>query len=232
MPLNVLAVTDQVSPLLYEYFDPERWGSIDLILSCGDLPPDYLGFLVSSLNVPLLYVRGNHDAKYRASAYDGCDDIHGKIVEYRGVRIAGFEGCMRYNLGSYQYSEAQMRRLVRRARLKAILTGRPDIVIAHAPPAGCHDAADACHRGFECFRDLIQSWQPALFIHGHTHAYNGIQEPSTIGSTQVINAFPYTVLQIPDVPVAAPSPKVKPRARLHLARGIGSREDPSVPRGV
>lgn len=232
MPLNVLAITDQVSPLLYEYFDLERWRHIDLILSCGDLPPDYLSFLVSSLNVPLLYVRGNHDAKYAASAYDGCENIHGKIVEYRGLRIAGFEGCMRYNPGTYQYSEDQMRRVVRWTRLKSLLRGRPDIVIAHAPPAGCHDAADLCHRGFDCFRGLIQAGQPSYFIHGHTHAYNGVQEPCKIGSTTVINAFPYTVLQIPEVPVAAVPPKVGSRPRLHVTRAVDSREDPTLPQGA
>jgi Icc-related predicted phosphoesterase len=179
-----------------------------------------------------LYVRGNHDAKYQASAYEGCENIHGKIVTDRGLRIAGFEGCMRYNPGKYQYSETQMRRVVRRARLKALFRGRPDIVIAHAPPAGCHDASDLCHRGFECFHDLIQVWQPTYFIHGHTHAYNGVQEPCTIGSTTVINAYPYTVLQVPDTPVAAVPARVKARADPRVARGIGSRGGPSFPSSV
>ena len=34
----------------------------DLVIGCGDLPFDYLEYLVSRLDVPLLYVPGNHDA--------------------------------------------------------------------------------------------------------------------------------------------------------------------------
>ncbi|HVH54112.1 MAG TPA: metallophosphoesterase, partial [Actinomycetota bacterium] len=38
----------------------------DLVLSAGDLPFDYLEYLVTVLNVPLLYVPGNHDPSLRS----------------------------------------------------------------------------------------------------------------------------------------------------------------------
>jgi len=40
----------------------DRFGDVELVLSCGDLPYYYLEYIVSMLNVPLLYVHGNHDA--------------------------------------------------------------------------------------------------------------------------------------------------------------------------
>src|SRR5690348_15321083 len=94
--LTILTVADQVSPWLYDYFNPDKWRHLDLIVSCGDLPPDYLDFLVSRLDVPLLYVRGNHDGGYRSTQFQGMTNLHGRIVTCRGLRIAGFEGSRRY----------------------------------------------------------------------------------------------------------------------------------------
>ncbi len=34
---------------------------IEFILACGNLPVSYMEFMVSTLNVPLYYVLGNHD---------------------------------------------------------------------------------------------------------------------------------------------------------------------------
>lgn len=205
MPVTVLAIADQVSPSLYDNFHRDQWADVDLILSCGDLPPDYLDFLCSSLDVPVLYVRGNHDTTYEPSRYEGCEDVHGRIVQCKGLRIAGFQGSHLYNYGPLQYSQAAMRRLVRRARVRAIWAGRPDIILTHAPPAGCHDGKDQCHRGFEAFNAAIDAWRPQFFVHGHTHAYEGWERISQIGSTTVINAYPYHLFQV-DVPARARRP--------------------------
>lgn len=199
MACTILAVADTVSPALYDHFVAERWRDVDLVLSCGDLPPTYLDFLCSSLNVPVLYVRGNHDDVFPKEQYNGCENAHGRILQCHGVRVAGFEGSLRYNHGVYQHTEVEMRRTVRRTRLRALRSGPPNIILAHAPPAGCHDAADLCHRGFACFRTAIDIWQPAIFVHGHVHAYNRGPKVSKIGETTVINAYPYHLFQLADV---------------------------------
>jgi len=68
----------------------ERFADIDLILSAGDLPLDYLDFIISSLNKPLFFVFGNHhteELKYFKKMVDfsfsqfdreymGCGAIH------------------------------------------------------------------------------------------------------------------------------------------------------------
>ncbi|HLJ66207.1 MAG TPA: metallophosphoesterase [Chloroflexota bacterium] len=194
--LTVLAVADQVSPYIYDHFTPEPWSGVDLVLSCGDLPPEYLDFLCTQLNVPVFYVRGNHDCSYGLSQYDGCVSVHGRVVEYRGMRIAGFNGCRRYNRGGCQFSERQMRREIHQTRLHTLRHGLPDIVVTHAPPAGCHDGPDLCHRGFDCFRRLIEVWQPQVFVHGHTHGHYGSERISRLGATAVINAFPYRLFRV------------------------------------
>ena len=38
-----------------------RFAGVDLIISCGDLPPEYLTSLVDAIGAPLYYVGGNHD---------------------------------------------------------------------------------------------------------------------------------------------------------------------------
>jgi Icc-related predicted phosphoesterase len=197
MSITLLAIADQISPVLYEHFCLERWQAIDLIVSCGDLPPEYLDFLCSSLNVPLLYVRGNHDGAYPLERYEGFENLHGRIVRCRGLRIAGFEGSRRYSSGACQYTEVEMRHVVRRSRLRAYFTGRPNVVITHAPPAGYHDGTDVAHRGFECFHDVLRAWRPAYFIHGHTHAYERGEMVTQLGLTSLANAYPYRVIEIP-----------------------------------
>jgi uncharacterized protein len=198
MSLSVLAVADEVSPVLYDHLNPQRWQGIDCIISCGDLPPDYLDFLGTKLGAPVFYVRGNHDGAYAAADYDVGQNLHARIVEYRGIRMAGFEGCRRYNHGEPQYTEREMRRIVWRERLAAIRRGIPDIVVSHAPPAGIQDGADVCHQGFESFNRLIQVWKPAFFIHGHTHAYDRKPSVTVVGRTTIVNAFPYYRFEMPE----------------------------------
>ncbi|MGA9831079.1 MAG: hypothetical protein WBQ71_08160, partial [Trebonia sp.] len=57
--VRVLAVSDETSDALLTDLDPVR--SARLILACGDLPFDYLDALVNALEVPLVFVPGNHD---------------------------------------------------------------------------------------------------------------------------------------------------------------------------
>ncbi|MGH3452683.1 MAG: metallophosphoesterase, partial [Haloechinothrix sp.] len=57
---RVLAVADEVNEALFVPDNLTR-AAPDLVVSCGDLPFDYLEYLVTVLNVPLLYVPGNHD---------------------------------------------------------------------------------------------------------------------------------------------------------------------------
>jgi hypothetical protein len=57
--VRILAIADEVDESLgrptLESLRP------NLIVSCGDLPFDYLEYVVTVANVPLLYVPGNHD---------------------------------------------------------------------------------------------------------------------------------------------------------------------------
>ena len=62
--MKILAVSDVPSDQYYEYFKPGMLDEFDLILSCGDLRPEYLEFLVTMAHCSLVYVHGNHDDSY------------------------------------------------------------------------------------------------------------------------------------------------------------------------
>ncbi len=189
--MRVLCVSDMVLPELERDFQPDRLGRIDLVISCGDLPPEYLTFLRSALNVPLLYVRGNHDIRYESTPPEGCTYLHRQIIRHGHLNIMGFEGSRWYNDGPVQYTEAQMRSMVWRLRPKIWRNKGVDLFVTHAPPRFIHDAEDLCHRGFRIYRKLIQWYNPRYFLHGHIHALfeNDDQRITIEDQTQVINCF-------------------------------------------
>ena len=59
--MKILVIADEESRSLWDYYTPDKLKDIDLILSCGDLKPEYLSFLVTMAHCPLLYIHGNHD---------------------------------------------------------------------------------------------------------------------------------------------------------------------------
>ena len=70
--MKILVLADVESKYLWDYFEKEKLEGIDLILSAGDLKPQYLSFLASFSKVPILYVHGNHDDCYEIAPPDGC----------------------------------------------------------------------------------------------------------------------------------------------------------------
>ena len=200
--MRILCVSDVVVPSLYPETDRSFFRDIHLILACGDLPPEYVAFLYHVFNVPCLYVMGNHDLRYGARPPMGCIDAHARIVKVRGLRIMGLEGSRWYNGGPNQYSEAGMRRVLRRMAIPLWWNKGVDIIMTHAPPFGIHDAPDRCHRGFECFKTLIDRKRPQYFIHGHIHRqFNSPDERVTVvNTTKVINAYGYIIIEHPDGP--------------------------------
>lgn len=151
--MNILVLADHESRILYDFYNPERLKDIDLIISCGDLDPEYLSFFVTLCPVPLLYVRGNHDGKYQQRPPEGCTCIENEIYVYKGVRILGLGGSMQYIPGApNQYTERQMRWRIRKMTWKLWRNRGFDILVTHAPAYHVNDMEDLPHRGFAAFR--------------------------------------------------------------------------------
>ncbi len=223
--MKVLCVADHIDPLVYSTAVKARFSDVDLVLGAGDLPLEYYSFIVSMLNVPLLFVYGNHNLanldvyKGRHVATDtrvlsdqlfsgnavGATFMEDRVHRHEKLLVAGLGGSMRYNDGEHQFTEWQMmlRVLGMAPRLwwNKLWHGRYlDVLLTHAPPQGIHDRPDRTHRGFRAFLTFMDWFQPRYLIHGHIHLYelNEIRR-SGYKKTTVLNCYDHLVLEIDDV---------------------------------
>ena len=207
--MKILALSDVECKAFYDFYIPGRLDEYDLIISCGDLKPQYLSFIVTMTRVPLLYVHGNHDERYEKLPPEGCDCIEDKLIVYKGLRILGLGGCRQYRPGAHQYTEAEMRWRIFKLKWKIRKHKGVDIVVSHAPLEGVGDGEDYAHRGFGAFLDFVDKYKPKYWLHGHVHMnYNleNVREREYNG-TKVINAYERYVLDIPQTEIAAISQK-------------------------
>lgn len=201
--MKILALSDKLVPFIYSSQLRSRFSGTDLVLGCGDLPYYYLEFVLDSLDIPLFFVRGNHDVLVEHSSEaqrtkpDGATDLHARHARYCGLMLAGVEGSHKYREGPFQYTQTGMWRhvfwLVPGLFRNRLAHGRYlDIFITHSPPMGMHDQVDLPHQGIKAFRWLVDSFQPAYYFHGHVHIIGTAENVvGQIGRTRVINSFGY-----------------------------------------
>lgn len=205
--MKILAVSDLVAKGVYSANICERFGDVDMVLSCGDLPYSYLEYIVTMLNVPCFFVHGNHDRpEYTANGRTltkpgGWVNLDGRTVEARGILLAGLEGSIRYKpQAPFQYTESEMIykvwRLTPALLMNRVRHGRYlDIIIAHSPPFGIHDGEDWPHRGFKAFLGLMARFRPRYLLHGHKHIYGPEPSRTRYLDTEVINVYPARVVE-------------------------------------
>jgi Icc-related predicted phosphoesterase len=202
--MRVLTVSDQVVEYLHSPAIQDLARGAELALSCGDLPADYLEYIVTLTNLPLYYVMGNHGGAGGAKEFpEGGENIDGRVVYFQGLLIAGLEGSIRYNdREHYQYTETEMRAKIA-ALSPALMLNRArygrylDILVTHAPPFQIHDGPDFAHRGFKAFLWFMDHYHPRYLIHGHQHVYDRRKPTITQrGATTVVNAYGYKILDV------------------------------------
>jgi predicted phosphodiesterase len=190
--MKLLLLSDVEEKGLWDYWTPGKTDAYDLIISCGDLSADYLEYLTTAANKPLLYVRGNHDHHYDVHPPMGCIDIDDTVYNFHGLRILGLGGSMRYHSGKDMYTEKQMSKRIRHMEGMLRFTGGFDLLVSHAPCLGYGDGEDLAHRGFACFNDLLTRWGPKYMAYGHVHASYGAPFKREIihpAGTKLINAY-------------------------------------------
>ena len=188
--MKILVISDEESKYYWDYFSKDKFEDIDLIISCGDLAPQYLQFLVTMTNLPVLYVHGNHDSCYEKTPPDGCICIDDTIYVYKGIRIMGLGGSMEYSKGNFQYTENKMRKRYNRLFLKLLKYRRIDILVTHSPSFEINDGTDLPHKGFAVFKEIMDKYKPKYHIHGHVHKSYGkeFKRIDTYKDTTIINA--------------------------------------------
>ncbi len=204
--MKILAVSDQVVDRIYGLASSGHFQDVELIVGCGDLPYEYLEYLLTMLNKPLYYVPGNHDPKFEpqtaASRAQGGSNLDLKIVRHNKFLIGGFGGCVRYRpdgINQYTQTEAYLRAysMLPTLFLNTLRYGRAlDILISHSPPFGIHDDTDPAHNGLKALNWLIRIARPRYHFHGHTHFFkkNIVNAETTIGITKIINVYPYKTI--------------------------------------
>ena len=198
--MRILLLADEPDVRLWDHLDRSLLEDIDLVLSCGDLPASYLSFLTCFTSAPILYVHGNHDARYDKKPPEGCICIEDKIYKFNGYRILGLGGSMRYKPGPHMYTEREMAGRIRKLWFRLLIHKGADILVAHAPMQGVGDAEDLAHRGFACFRKFVEKRKPAYFVHGHVHkSYDfRFRREQKHGDTTVVNAWTSYIIEVPD----------------------------------
>ncbi|CAA9580247.1 MAG: FIG00892439: hypothetical protein [uncultured Thermomicrobiales bacterium] len=239
---QALAVSDEIDARIHSATVRQRMGHVDLVLGCGDLPARYLEFLVDALNKPLYFVLGNHAEELTRGGERGKRhrplggiDLGGRVVrdEGTGLILAGFPGSPRYGENEpAQYDEWEvywmMGRMAPRLLWNRLRHGRAlDVLVTHSPPRDINDRQDKAHRGFTALRSFLRWFRPAYHLHGHVHLYDRSQPfEARFAETQVVNVFPYRVVELTVAerragPIAVPAP-VPPHDRSAVA---GSPQD-------
>ena len=196
--MKILALADVESKYLWDFFEKTKLEGIDLILSAGDLAPQYLEFLATYAKCPILYVHGNHDACYDDTPPLGCICVDDQIYEHDGLRIMGLGGSMCYNYGTYQFTEKQMKMRFLKMKPKLWKHKGVDILLSHSPAKGFHDGEDMPHKGFDCFNTIMDKYEPKLFVHGHVHMNYGreFKREDMHGNTRVVNAYERYIIEL------------------------------------
>ena len=206
--LKILAVSDQIEERLYSPAVKSFGSDVDLLVGCGDLPYEYLEYLLSVLNVPMIYVPGNHDPVYSTknprSHVEGGINIDLMCINIKGLLVAGVGGSIRYRAdGINQYGQTEMYfrilKLVFPLMWNRVRYGRSiDLLITHSPPAGIHDDSDQAHQGLRAINMLMRLFKPRYVLHGHTYFYqrNLVTPHTKVGETTVINIFPYHLIDL------------------------------------
>lgn len=192
--MQILTVADTVCEQLLDLSGGGPFlSNIELIISCGDLQPEYLTALRARYDTPLLYVLGNHDLRYAEAPPVGCEPIHRRIVIRDGIRFAGFSGSRWYNGGTNQYTEREMSGFMRKLWFSLWKNKGVDCMVTHAPPRYVNDEEDLCHRGFHAYRRFIDKYKPRIHLHGHIHKLfdDDTSRTTPFHNTQVINCYGY-----------------------------------------
>jgi len=205
--MKILAVSDIVVDWIYSPKIRLLLSDAELAIGCGDLPIDYLEFIISALDIPVFYVHGNHSpSELEGKLIDrnsrGSIDLDGKVIRFKGYTFAGVEGSIKYNTGIYQSSQFGMWlnvfMLVPTLLSNRIKYGRfLNVFVSHAPPWGIHDQPDLPHQGIKAFRWLLTQFKPDYHLHGHIHVYR----PDTVtvteyNKTKVINTYGYKKIEL------------------------------------
>jgi hypothetical protein len=206
-PLRLLAASDETDPALEVLANREALEPVDLVVGCGDLAPDWLGFLADAFRAPLLYVRGNHDRRGPwptppgiPAPSSGWDD---RLVG--GIPILALPWPGRDREEARREEGAAWGQVLRHALPRLPRSDGGLIVVSHVPPRGAGDSpGDGYHLGFAAYRFVLRRLQPVLWLHGHTTRAAQRAWRTEHGPTTLVNVTGSVLVEL--TPPAGPEP--------------------------
>jgi uncharacterized protein len=190
-PIRILAASDEHDPALDHAANRDSLGRIDLVIGCGDLSPEYLSFLGDAFQVPLIYVRGNHDHGGSWPALQrlpveagGIDDETLPGASLLGLAWPG----VRRGIAKRDETTA-WRQVMDDVGLRLLWPGSAAwLVFSHAPPRDAGDTPDdPYHVGFAAYRAVLNRLRPRLWLHGHTTRASAPDPIVHHGPTTLVN---------------------------------------------
>ena len=160
-------------------YSPHGWGGGE-----GNSTEDPMNFL-TGLGLPVFSVFGNIDPEKEffeqfEKSHKNFHFIHLKRVKVKNWYIVG--------LGDFYFDSYALK------KIESLLKQKPEktILLSHYPPKGVVDKTDfGAHVGSKELRELIEKYQPPLFLCGHIHESAGVEK---IGKTTVVNMAMKNVL--------------------------------------
>lgn len=158
--LNMLIIADTHGCLSIEDIPNDNF---DVCLLLGDVYECDLRLIKESItNVPIYGILGNHDGFQTLNMYE-IENIHNKIINIKGIKIAGIQGSLRYkNSDMPLYTDEESKEI-------ASSLGKADILISHDSPKFLYSIDDYAHSGLQGITDYCENNNILLNIHGHHH---------------------------------------------------------------
>ena len=146
----------------------------DVCFLLGDIFLHELAIIKEKVtNMPIYGVLGNHDG-FELYEMAGIENIHGKVVEVNGVKVAGFQGSFRYKNTYFPFYDDDESVEI------ADCIERADILISHDSPKHFHVDQDWAHSGLQGITHYCEKLDVPLNIHGHFHEnMSGVLENGT-----------------------------------------------------
>lgn len=169
--MNILTVADGHGCLVREEVErtAQSKPTPDVILFLGD--NDYYDLeIVTSIypKIPKYGILGNHDmsieGKMTVLDEAGITNIHLKIVDFKGIKIGGFEGSIRYKPSGYHP-------LYTNQESVELLSSFPycDVFVTHSPSLFYEPDTITPHTGLLGVGQYVREKRPQVHFYGHLH---------------------------------------------------------------
>ena len=163
--INLLVIADTHGLLYYQKESIEflrNATGYDLCCALGDITYDDYEIILKYIpKEKIVALLGNHDDMDILKHY-GLEDLNGKIITIRGIRIGGIHGSYRYKTKDFpSFTHAESIEFLNKMQ-------EVDILLSHAGPF-VNDDFDPIHKGLKGITEYLYKNRVPYNIHGHNH---------------------------------------------------------------